>query len=111
MPWPVRSTRFAAIHATPAANTSTFLATVPTGKKWLVKDWSAFNQGAATRNLYLQVKVGAVTYVVDAALNVATGNPTGNANRHLVLNAGESLYYQSSTAQLLDLQVSGAELG
>lgn len=111
MSWPVRSKRLAIYHAIPAANVPVFLGTVPAGKTWLVKDWSFFNQGAATRNFYLQVDVGGVKYVVDAALNVATGNPSGNPNRHLVLNAAESLYFQTSQAQLIDVQVSGAQLG
>lgn len=111
MPWPIRSTALAFYKASPAANTPVFLGTVPGGKKWLVKDWSVFNQGASTRAIYLMRRSGATTIVVDAQLAIASGNPGGNSNRHLVLEAGESLYFQSSTNQALDLQVSGAVLG
>lgn len=110
MPWPVRSTRFGIYHGTPAANTQVLLGTVPAGKKWLLKEWSAFNFGAATRDLALWINVGGTLYVIDWA-RVLTGNPTGNSNRHTVLNAGESLQFTSSTAQLLDFSASGAQLG
>lgn len=110
MPWPIRSTRFAFYSASPAANTPISLGTVPTGKKWLVKDWSVYNAGAASRTMYMMIGNGGVNLVWDLA-TVASAGITGNHDRHVVLNAGESLVFQSSTNQAVMIQISGAQLG
>lgn len=110
MPWPIRSTRLGFYVATPAANTPVFLGTVPAGKKWLVKEWSAYNAGAASRTVIMILQSGATNLVFDVA-TVASGASTGNSTRHTVLNAGESLYFQTTTAQAIHVQVSGAQLG
>lgn len=111
MTWPVRSARFGQYHGTPAANTPVNLGTVPTGKKWLVKEWSCYNGGATTRAVYLLMVVGGTTYVVDKQGGLVSATVGGNNNRHLVLNAGESIQFQTDTAQAIDVTCSGAQLG
>jgi hypothetical protein len=110
--WPVRSKQLVFYVASPAANTVVELATVPTGKTWLVKDWSAYNGGSSTRDLYLiQKTAGGVVLIWDQTLALASGRIQGNSTRHLVLPAGDKLAFQSSTNQALQLQISGAQLG
>lgn len=110
MPWPIRSTRLGLYNGTPAANAQVLLGTVPAGKRWLLKEWSMFNLGAATRDIAIYINVGGTLTVIDWARTL-TGQPNGNSSRHTVLNAGESLQFVSTTAQLLHLTASGAQLG
>lgn len=110
MPWPIRSTQFILYAGTPTANTSTAQTTVPTGKKWLIKDWSVYNAGASSRTVTLTVTRSGTVYVLDIA-TVASAQPNGNPNRHIVLNAGDTLAFQTSVAQAIHFQCSGAQLG
>ena len=112
MTWPVRSKRLGLYGGAPTANVFVSLGTVPSGKTWLVKDWSAYNSAGAGRNVFLMVKVSGVTYVVDYVNGLVNTSVAGNSNRHIVLNAGEEIGFQSSTnAANLYVQVSGAQLG
>lgn len=111
MTWPVRSKRLAFYTATPAANTSILLGTVPTGKTWLIKEWTAYNAGANTRDLYLQLFSGGVGVNVDKITGLTAGNLVYKADHHLVLTAAEEVRFLSSTAQAVNITVHGAELG
>lgn len=111
MPWPVRSQRFGLYNGTPAANTPVSLGTVPASKKWLLKEWSAYNAGASSRNVVMLVNVAGTRTVIDLAATVASASITGNHDRHFVLNAGETLEFQTSVAQAIHVTASGAQLG
>lgn len=111
MPWPVRSVRFGLYNGTPAANTPVSLGTVPAGKKWLLKEWQAYNAGASSRTVVMLVNVAGVRTVIDVAAAVPSANPAGNSNRHFVLNTGETLEFQTSVAQAIHITASGAQLG
>lgn len=110
MPWPIRSTRLGLYNATPAANTPVGLGTVPTGKKWLLKEWSVYAAGAATHTVVIMINVGGVRTVVDRG-SATSGTTTGNSTRHLVLNAAETLEFQTTSATAIHVTASGAQLG
>ncbi len=111
MPWPVRSTRLGLYLGTPAANTPVTLGTVPAGKVWLFKDWSAYNAGAGTRNVIIFLRSGGVDHVIDAAAALASGSVIGNHQRNVVLAAGDSLRFQTSLATPIHISAHGAQLG
>jgi hypothetical protein len=110
MPWPIRSHQFALYDATPTANAHVFLGTVPTGKKWLIKEWFAYNASGTALTMYLHVLRSGVYTLWDLQ---ALGANTGvlRTGRSCVLNAGDQIQGQWTSAQHQNLIISGAELG
>lgn len=110
MTWPVRSKRLGLYNGTPAANTPVALGTVPAGKTWLFKEWSVYAAGASTHTIVIMINVGGTRTVIDRAV-VTSGTTSGQSERHTVLNAGEVLEFQTTSATAIMVTSSGAQLG
>jgi hypothetical protein len=111
MSWPVRSRLLAFYVATPPGGTWVVLGTVPAGKTWLVKQWTAYNGGGGVRDILLGMRQGAVDCIIQKGAAVPSAAVTGTAGLSAVFPAGTQLMFWSSTATPIQLHVSGAELG
>lgn len=98
------------VNNTAPAATPITIGTVPSGKKWLLKDWSFYNASGGSRQCLVFLKSGATTCVIDSGTAAGSG-VIGNNNRHVVLNAGDILQVQFQTTGASHFQASGAQLG
>lgn len=87
------------------------LATVPSGKTWLVKDFRFYNAGGGSQSCFLGIQQAGVTGIFDGIAGVGPGQVGQHTGLGMVMPAGATLILVATAGGQLHLYVSGAQLG
>lgn len=87
---------------------TTTLATVPSGKTWIVQDIQITNTGASVRRVTLAMPGSGAAHQIFGALRCAPHSTT-SWDGHIVLAAAETITGGQDTGTDVTLTISGAE--
>lgn len=111
MPWPVRSRLLHASAQNRTGGAVHTLGVVPAGKTWLIKDWRVYNSAAGPQDVNIGLKLGPTFINCDKLAGIGVGQVGQHTPVNIVLPAGAELYMVNSATGIVQIVVSGAELG
>lgn len=111
MSWPVRSRLLTHRVAATTGGAGVTLATVPTGKTWLLKDWRVYNAGGVTISCFIGMILGSTNGIVDGIAGIGAGQVGQHTGLSFVAPAGAELYVVITSTLTIHLYLSGAQLG
>jgi len=111
MPYPTRSKRFIAFSSALTGGPILWLATVPAGHKWLIKDVTVFNFASAARDYAFWAEVDGAPYLWGHFPGTPAGRAAVAADRHVVIESGGRLGASISATGTTGIYICGAQLG